>query len=105
MISAYLLLILQAVSTGPLFPPQPALPPQVVLTLVQEDRKDWLREMVRNDTDNKVTGETYPSINKKIDLNNTGLKTLDQSSLGYFEGDIVGVKLVWVGGEYSPEKT
>jgi hypothetical protein len=99
MISAYLLLILQAVSTGPLFPPQPALPPHVVLTLVQEDMNEWLREMVMNDTKKKKTEENYALTSKKIGLNGTGLKTLDQSSLGYFEGDIVGVKLVWGGGK------
>ena len=55
--------------------------------------------MVMNDTENRKTEENYALISKNNGLNGTGLETLDQSSLGYFEGDIVGVKLVWGGGK------
>ena len=47
------------------------------------------------------TEESDALISKKIGLNGTGLETLEQRSLGYFEGDIVGVKLVWGGGKIT----
>ena len=99
MITPALFLSLHAVSSVPLFPPQPSLPPDIVLSLVEEDRREWLEELVRQDTENTKQERTDVPDMKSVDMNNTDLDILDQSSLGYFEGDIVGVKLVWGGGK------
>ena len=96
---AHLLLLLTTVRTGPLFPPQPTLPTDVILTLVEDDSKEWLEDLVREDNKIKEFGENNTII-PKLRTNTTDiLDSLDQTELGYFEGDIVGVKLVWGGGK------
>ena len=94
-----MLIILHVVSTVPLFPPQPSLPPDVVLTLVEEDRKEWLEELVRQDTDNTKADMNDVVLSPKQRINVTDLDILDQPGLGYLEGDIVGARLVWGGGK------
>ena len=93
MLTSLLLLLIQTVSTGPLFPPQPSLPPDVILTLVEDERTEWLEELVREDTKTREAGENDTAVSVKLGTNTTDLDSLDQNGLGYFEGDIFGVGL------------